>query len=81
MGFGDAKYMIFVGLMFGWQANLFVLFYAAILGLIFSMPALIKNKKNMKSQIPFGPFLCLGAYLFLILGTELPLKILFFYSY
>ena len=32
-------------------------------------------------RIPFGPFLCLGAYLFLILGPDLPLKILFFYSY
>ena len=32
-------------------------------------------------RIPFGPFLCLGAYSFLILGPDLPLKILFFYSY
>ena len=32
-------------------------------------------------RIPFGPFLCLGAYLFLVLGPDLPFKILFFYSY
>ena len=31
-------------------------------------------------RIPFGPFLCLGAYLFLILGPEIPFKILFFNS-
>ena len=32
-------------------------------------------------RIPFGPFLCLGAYLFLIFGPDLPFKILFFNSY
>ena len=32
-------------------------------------------------RIPFGPFLCLGSYLFLILGPDLPLKIFFFNSY
>ena len=71
MGFGDAKYMIFVGLMFGWQANLFVLFYAAILGLVFSIPALIKNKKNMKSQIPFGPFLIISTLVYYFTGNFL----------
>ena len=32
-------------------------------------------------RIPFGPFLCLGSYLFLITGPDLPLKIFFFNSY
>ena len=57
--------------MFGWQANLFILFYAAILGLVFSMRFLIKNKKNMKSQIPFGPFLIISTLIYYFSGNFL----------
>ena len=71
MGLGDAKYMIFVGLMFGWQANFYVLFYAAILGLIFSIPSLIRNKKSMQSQIPFGPFLIISTLIYYFTGNFL----------
>ncbi len=38
-------------------------------------------RMSKTDRIPFGPFLCLGAYLFLILGTDLPSKIFFFNSY
>ena len=56
MGFGDAKLMAGIGLLFGWQSIPFILFVSSILGLIFVVPSLIKKQKTMRTEIPFGPF-------------------------
>ena len=60
MGFGDAKLMAGIGLLFGWQSIPFILFVSSILGLIFVVPSLIKKQKTMRTEIPFGPFIIVG---------------------
>ena len=68
MGFGDAKLMAGIGFLFGWQSIPFVLFVSSILGLIFVVPSLIKKKKNMRTEIPFGPFIILACLIYFAYG-------------
>ena len=69
MGFGDAKLMAGIGLLFGWQSIPFVLFVSSILGLIFVVPSLIKKQKNMRTEIPFGPFIILACLIYFAYGS------------
>lgn len=69
MGLGDAKLMAGIGLLFGWQSIPFVLFVSSILGLIFVVPSLIKKQKNMRTEIPFGPFIILACLIYFAYGS------------
>jgi len=71
MGFGDAKLMAGIGLLFGWQSIPFVLFVSSLLGLIFVIPSLINKKKNLKTEIPFGPFIIIACTIYFIYGKYL----------
>lgn len=61
MGMGDLKLMGVLGLIFGWPDIVFILAFACIIGSIFSIYWLLAGKKDMKTAIPFAPFLILGA--------------------
>ena len=71
MGLGDAKLMAGIGLLFGWQSVPFVLFASAVLGLISVIPSLINKKKNLRSEIPFGPFIITACFIYFICGDFL----------
>ena len=71
MGLGDAKLMAGIGLLFGWQSIPFILFVSSILGLIFVIPSLIKKQKNMRTEIPFGPFIILACLIYFAYGSLL----------
>ena len=71
MGLGDAKLMAGIGLLFGWQSVPFVLFVSAILGLIFVLPSLLNKQKNMRSEIPFGPFIIAACLIYFTYGDFL----------
>lgn len=71
MGLGDAKLMAGVGLLFGWQSIPIILFLSSILGLIFVIPSLIKKQKNMRSEIPFGPFIIIASLIYFVIGDLL----------
>nr|ABZ06499.1 putative bacterial peptidase A24 N-terminal domain protein [uncultured marine microorganism HF4000_010L19] len=71
MGLGDAKLMAGVGLLFGWQSIPFVLFLAAVLGLLMVMPSLYEKKKSLKSQVPFGPYIITAGVIYFLYGDVL----------
>ena len=71
MGLGDAKLMAGIGLLFGWQSVPFVLFFAAILGLLVVVPSLLKSKRNLKSKIPFGPYIITAGIIYFFYGNIL----------
>ena len=71
MGFGDAKLMTGIGLFFGWQAVFLILFLSAILGLISVIPSLLNNSKNLKTQIPFGPYIVISSIIYYFTGNFL----------
>ena len=71
LGFVEAKLMAGIGLWFGWQSIPFVLFVSAILGLIFVLPSLLNKQKNMRSEIPFGPFIIVACLIYFAQGDLL----------
>lgn len=64
MGLGDAKLVLGIGWLLGMNAGIIGLFLAFWIGAAFSIGLiLVKGRKyTMHSQIPFGPFLVLGAF-------------------
>ncbi len=71
MGLGDAKLVSVIGFWFGWISIPFVIFFSSAIALIKVIPDLIKNKKNLSSEIPFGPYLIVGCLTFLILNSQI----------
>ena len=75
MGLGDAKLVSVIGFWFGWISIPFVIFFSSAIALIKVIPDLIKNKKDLSSEIPFGPYLIIGCLTFLILNSQIKLLI------
>ncbi len=73
MGLGDAKLLSVIGFWFGWISIPFVIFFSSTVALISVIPDLIKNKKKLSSQIPFGPYLIIGCLIFLFLNEQIKL--------
>lgn len=63
IGLGDAKLLAGIGLWLAWQALPPVLLVASLGGLLFGLAAGVRGGASlMTARIPFGPFLCLGAW-------------------
>ena len=71
MGGGDIKLLAMIGAMVGWQGILFTLFAASAIGTIVGLLAMVGSGKGMRLAIPFGPFLAMGAILYLFFGNGL----------
>ncbi|MBI1869892.1 MAG: prepilin peptidase [Chlamydiae bacterium] len=68
MGLGDVKLMGMVGAWLGWKAALCSIMLASIMGSIFGIAFIIFKKLKMESRIPFGPFLSMGVFIFMMWG-------------
>ena len=71
MGFGDVKLAFLMGLFLGFPNILVALFLAFLIGAIIGLGLIFFGKKNLKSQVPFGPFLILGTFTALFWGEKL----------
>ena len=69
MGFGDVKLVIFLGLLLGFPGILVALFLAFFIGAIIGIGLMIFEKKNLKSEVPFAPFLIIGTLIALFFGN------------
>lgn len=69
MGWGDVWIALILGLALGWQLVLPTLTLAFGTGALVGIGLLAAKKKNMKSQIPFGPFLVASVIFMLFFGT------------
>ncbi len=58
MGFGDVTLMAMIGTFIGWQSSLVVFFVAPFFAILFAIGNWVLHRER---EIPYGPFLCLGA--------------------
>ncbi len=65
MGGGDIKLLAMIGAFLGWKAIPVVLFVASLTGTLAGLFILVCHKTGRQTQIPFGPFLSLGAFFYL----------------
>ena len=71
MGFGDVKLAVLLGLLLGYP-NIFVaLFLAFFFGAIIGVILMVFEKKSLKSEIPFGPFLIVGTFVAMLYGNQI----------
>jgi len=71
MGGGDIKLLAMIGAVVGWQGVLFTIFTGSLLGCIAGFSLMIKNRKGMKLAVPFGPFLSMGAVIYVFFGPSI----------
>jgi len=71
MGGGDIKLLAMMGAFFGWKAVLFIIFVSSLVGSVIGITVMLIQKKDSKLAIPFGPFLALGAILYIFFGRQM----------
>jgi len=72
MGLGDAYAAMLAGLLVGWPGIFWALVLAFTLGAIWGIVLILSQRKTMKSQVPFAPFLAIGAVLAIFLPLIFP---------
>jgi len=71
MGGGDIKLIAMVGAFLGWKAAIITIFAGSFIGSVIGIIAMVLQKKDTKYAIPFGPFLALGAVIYIFFGETL----------
>jgi leader peptidase (prepilin peptidase)/N-methyltransferase len=72
MGFGDVKLALGMGWLLGWTGGLSAVVFSFWIGAIVGLFMLgISRKYNMRSQIPFAPFLILATFIVGVWGVTL----------
>ena len=73
LGYGDAKLLAAVGALLGWRALPVTLLLGSLIGSLVSIPLLLWQRRResaeaaslAKTAVPFGPFLAVGALMYL----------------
>jgi leader peptidase (prepilin peptidase)/N-methyltransferase len=71
MGLGDVKFMAAIGAFLGWQAIVFTLLIASLVGAVYGGVMVLLHKREWSGRIYFGPFLALAATLWVFAGHRL----------
>ena len=71
MGFGDVKFIACIGAFLGWKAVFFTVASASMIGSIVGLGALALGPKARSAKLPFGPYLALGALLWVFAGPAM----------
>ena len=71
MGGGDIKLLAMIGAFLGWPSIPVALFFASLIGSIVGLAFMLKKGVDSKYALPFAPFLCFGALVYLFFGELL----------
>ncbi len=71
MGGGDIKLLAMIGAFLGWQSIPVTLFFSSLGGSVIGLTAMLIKGVGRRYALPFAPFLCLGAVLYLFFGKDL----------
>jgi leader peptidase (prepilin peptidase)/N-methyltransferase len=71
MGFGDVLFLMMIGSFLGWQAVIFTVFAASVLGTLVSGATRLVGLAEWGKKLPFGPYLAGGALIWVFYGPAL----------
>ncbi|PTY39076.1 methyltransferase [Saccharospirillum sp. MSK14-1] len=71
MGYGDFKLFAAFGAWFGWASLPLIIMLAAIVGAIIGVSAIVVHGRDRQLPIPFGPYLCGAALVYVFWGETL----------
>ncbi len=70
MGRGDLKFLAAIGAFLGWRGVLFSIFAGSVAGSIVGLATLLVGKRVWSAKLPFGPYLALGALIWMFFGEK-----------
>jgi len=70
MGGGDIKLLAMIGAFIGWKGVLFTIMASSFFGTVVGITMMLRAGKGMKMALPYGPFLAIGAILYLFWGPQ-----------
>ena len=71
MGQGDVKFIACIGAFLGWRAVFFTVAAGSLVGSVLGVSLLGFGPKARSLKIPFGPYLSVGALLWMFAGPEI----------
>ncbi len=71
MGMGDVKLAFLMGLLLSFPNILIALFLSFFFGAIIGVGLILADKKTLKSEVPFGPFLIVGTFTAMFWGEKI----------
>lgn len=71
MGGGDIKLLAMIGAFIGWKGVIVTLFISSFAGSILGLLVMAIFGKSRRTALPFGPFLAIGAVIYLFYGEQL----------
>jgi leader peptidase (prepilin peptidase)/N-methyltransferase len=71
MGGGDIKLLAMIGAFLGWPSIPITLFIASLIGSAVGLTCMVLTGAGRRLALPFAPFLCSGAVLFIFYGDPI----------
>ncbi|WP_261815933.1 prepilin peptidase [Vibrio gallicus] len=71
MGYGDFKLLAALGAWLGWQALPLIILLSSLVGLIFGIIQLRLKKQGIEKAFPFGPYLAVAGWIYVIAGDQI----------
>ncbi|UCD71793.1 MAG: prepilin peptidase [Syntrophobacterales bacterium] len=71
MGGGDIKLLAMIGAFLGWSSTVFTILVSSLFGSIVGITIMVFKGADSKYAIPFGPFISMGAVIYLFFGREI----------
>ncbi|KAF0811891.1 Type 4 prepilin-like proteins leader peptide-processing enzyme [Andreprevotia sp. IGB-42] len=71
MGYGDFKLLAALGAWFGWMALPVIVLLSSLAGAVIGIGLVVAAKRGFGKPMPFGPYLGIAGWLYLICGQQL----------
>jgi leader peptidase (prepilin peptidase) / N-methyltransferase len=70
MGYGDFKLFAALGAWLGWKMLLPIILFASVVGAVFGVVVMIRQRRGKDTPMAFGPFLAIAGWLAMIFGHD-----------
>ena len=71
MGYGDFKLLAMLGAWLGWQALPAIILLSSVVGAVIGLSLVAAKRHERAKPIPFGPYLAIAGWIFLLWGQEI----------
>ncbi len=71
MGYGDFKLLAALGAWMGWQALPAIVLLSSLVGAVVGISLIAFRKHERSIPIPFGPYLAMAGWIYLIWGEQI----------